>query len=67
MPAATPSTDLSAIVRPLVWLAASAFLAGFAAYLALGHHGVAAVQSRPHAVEISSGPSGDMWNLPKKI
>jgi hypothetical protein len=67
MPAATSSTDLSAILRPLLWLAAAAFLTGFGAYLTLGHPSVAAAQSRPHAVEISSGPSGDMWNLPKKI
>jgi hypothetical protein len=67
MPATTQSTDLFAILRPLLWLAAAAFLTGFAAYLMLGHSAAAAAHSRPHAVEISSGPSGDMWNLPKKI
>lgn len=67
MPAATPPTDLFTILRPLLWLAAAAFLTGFAAYLALGHPGVAAAHGLPHAVEFSSGPSGDMWNLPKKI
>jgi hypothetical protein len=67
MLATTQSTGPSVILRPFLWLAALAFLVGSAAYLALGHPGVAIADSRPHAVEVTSGPSGDMWNLPKKI
>ena len=54
-------------LRPFLWVAAFAFLAGFAGYFALGG-ATAFAASHPHAQPaMVSGPSSDEWNLPKEI
>ena len=59
-------TGAFAFVRSLALIAAVAFVAGFAGYLALGRPAAVAAQLdvRPAA---SSGPASDDWNLPKHI
>jgi len=56
------------VMRPLLWLAAIAFLVGFFSYLALGHPTTAQAETedaaRPAA---ASAPSSKDWNLPKQI
>jgi len=54
-------------LRPFLWVAAFAFLAGFAGYFALG--GAAALAAdREHAqAAVVSAPASDAWNLPKEI
>ena len=67
MSAAAPQTNLHAVLRLLLWLAASAFITGFAAYLVLGHPRDATVHPGFQPVQISSGPASNAWNLPKAI
>jgi len=57
----------SEIVRPVLWLAAIAFMAGFLGYLALGGASAVAQPERPHATATVSGPASEMWNFPKSI
>jgi len=55
------------IVRPVLWLAAIAFMAGFLGYLAVGGGATALARAeRPHVAAVS-GPASEDWNFPKKI
>jgi hypothetical protein len=54
------------IVRPVLRLAAIAFMAGFLGYLAVGGAGAIAQPERPHIASVS-GPASEDWNFPKKI
>jgi hypothetical protein len=59
-----PTFDL---FRPFLWLAAIAFVVGFAGSLAFGGaSAVAAGHQRAQAAAVS-GPASDEWNLPKRI
>jgi ABC-type sugar transport system substrate-binding protein len=60
-------TGVLAFVRSLALIAAVAFLAGFAGYLAIGRPSAAAAQPEVKPVAVSSGPASDDWNLPKHI
>ncbi len=62
-------SDLLDLLRPFLWLALAAFLAGFTSYVVLGRSHAAAraqVQAAAYA-PIASAPSSNAWNLPKRI
>jgi hypothetical protein len=62
-------SDLLDLLRPFLWLALAAFLAGFVSYVVLGRsHASAQAQVRAVAyAPIASAPSSNAWNLPKRI
>jgi hypothetical protein len=60
-------TGAFAFVRSLMLIAAVAFVAGFAGYLAIGRPSAAAAHPDVRASAVSSGPASDDWNLPKHI
>ena len=55
-----------AMLRPLAWLAAAGFLAGFGGYLAIAKP-LAADAAVEAQASMTSGPASDEWNLPKHI
>jgi hypothetical protein len=60
-------SDLLDLVRPFLWLALAAFVAGFLSYMAVGgSHAAAKVREAAYA-PAASAPSSDDWNLPKHI
>ena len=60
--------DLLDGVRPFLWLALAAFLAGFLSYVAVGGSQASARAQPPAAyAPIASAPSSDEWNLPKRV
>lgn len=61
-----PASRVLETLRPYLWLALTAFLAGFLSYLALGGlH--AQAQSQPQFAPRVSAPAADEWDLPKHI
>jgi hypothetical protein len=64
------ASDLLDFMRPFIWLALAAFLAGFFSYIVLGESHAAAKAPTPAAVvyaPVASAPSSNDWNLPKRI
>ena len=63
------ASDLLQNLRPYLWLALAAVVAGFTSYLVLGEaHASAKARVEPAAyAPIASAPSSDAWNLPKRI
>jgi hypothetical protein len=59
-------TGAFGFLRPLLLIAALAFLAGFAGYLALGPSSSAVAQTDVKPA-VASGPASDDWNRPKHI
>ena len=60
----------TAALRPLIWLAAIAFLVGFLSYLALGLPASAMAAGQAESTGWSSAvsaPVSDEWNTPKHI
>lgn len=57
----------TAALRPILWLAAIAFLVGFAGYLALHRPALAAPQPEPAWPSAVAAPVSDEWNTPKHI
>ena len=60
------ASGLFDIMRPFLWLALAAFLAGFLSYLAVGGAPASARAETPYAPRVSA-PAADDWNLPKQI
>ncbi len=54
-------------VRPFLWVAAFAFIVGFAGYFAVGGATALAAGHPPSHAATISGPASDAWNLPKEI
>lgn len=60
--------DAVATLRPLLWLAAIAFLVGFVSYLALGLPAPAMAEGQGQSWPAqASAPVSDEWNTPKRI
>lgn len=61
-----PASGLVDVLRPFLWLALAAFVAGFLSYVALGG---ARAWARPGSafVPLISAPASEDWNLPKRI
>jgi hypothetical protein len=62
--------DAFDILKPFAWLAAVAFLVGFASYLALAPSSPALAHDAPQATAVSdvaSGPASDDWNFEKHV
>lgn len=57
------------MLRPFLWLALAAFVAGFLSYAVLGQSHAAAKPPATVAAytPIASAPSSNAWNLPKHI
>jgi hypothetical protein len=55
-----------AMLKPVAWLAAAGFLAGFGGYMALAKP-LAAHAAVEAQASVTSGPASDEWNLPKHI
>ena len=53
-------------LRPYLWLAFSAFLAGFVSYAGFGAPR-ASVEPRPAPAPLVAAPASSDWNLPKHI
>ncbi len=61
-------TDVVAALRPFLWLAAIAFLVGFASYLVLARPGELVTQAQADGWSARvSAPVSDEWNTPKHI
>lgn len=60
------SAGLLEFLKPYLWLALTAFLAGFLSYLALGR-APAAQEAAATQAPLVSAPASDEWNLPKHI
>lgn len=61
-----PASGLLDLMRPFLWLAAAAFLAGFLSYLAVGGATASARPEARYAPRVSAPAAGD-WNLPKRV
>ena len=60
------AASLSEFLKPFLWLALAAFLAGFFSYLLVG--GAPAPQAvAAQRAPLVSAPASDDWNLPKHI
>lgn len=59
--------DLMEALKPYLWLAAIAFLVGFASYLTLGGAAPAVAPEKAAWSSTVSAPVSDEWNLPKRI
>ena len=53
-------------LRPFLWMAFAAFLAGFLSYTAVGGSRAAAKVATVYT-PAASAPASDEWNLPKRI
>lgn len=70
MPPSVPASRPPDLLRPFVWLAAAAFLIGFAVSLALGAGSIAGSHSRVRALTPAALPAaqqGPEWNTTKSI
>lgn len=61
-----PASGLVDVLRPFLWLALAAFVAGFLSYVALGAARASVRPGQAFAPLISMLASED-WNLPKRI
>ena len=61
-----PAFSLLEALRPYLWLALGAFIAGFLSYVALSGE-PATAKAKPQFAPLVSAPASDDWNLPKKI
>lgn len=61
------SNAVADMLRPYLWLALAAFVAGFLSFVVVGRAGApAAPEPSAEAPLVSTPASGD-WNLPKRI
>jgi hypothetical protein len=61
-----PASGLIEVLRPFLWLALAAFVAGFLSYAALGG-ARASAQTGSAFAPLISAPASEDWNLPKRI
>lgn len=60
------AASLLEALKPYLWLAFAAFLAGFVSYLVIGRTPQPETAAAAHAPRVSA-PASDEWNLPKHI
>lgn len=62
-----PTSAAFDVLKPFAWLAAIAFLVGFASYFVLGPPAHTVAQQPEAWSATVSGPSSDEWNIIKHI